>query len=336
MRLINGTDKGLGSIKMRVKSWTVSFQPPSTGVSDDGVSVSFAGMRWYPGIDSFSLRIQPLHFGRKRRGRYPDDLEKFDGSFGKKVEDFVPEQLSRRMCTSVVARMFDPPGFLAPLTLKLKHDLRKLILADDSWDNSISTDLRSLWISNFKFIDQMRDVCYVRCRIPSDALRPTVHLWVLCDASSCGGIIIAAYSGNQRRDGSWSSDLLCAKNLLSPQGWTTPQAELHALSSLANMSSILMNSLKDWVEVLHAASDSTIAISWVIYEKVRLHIFHRLRVSNVRNKLDLLELFHVEGKQNISDTGTRPDLLRPEDIMPGSYWMCGMPWMKLEIEEASV
>ena len=50
--------------------------------------------------------------------------------------------------------------------------------------------------------------------------------------------------------------------------------------------------------------------------------------------MDLAELFHVDGKQNISDTGTRPDILKPEDIMPGSAWMCGMPWMKLNVKEA--
>ena len=65
-----------------------------------------------------------------------------------------------------------------------------------------------------------------------------------------------------------------------------------------------------------------------------MHIFHRLRVSNIRNKVDPTELYHVEGKQNISDTGTRPDLLRPDDIVPGSEWMTGLPWMRLGIDDA--
>ena len=78
---------------MQVKGWALSFQPPPPGVSEDGVSVGFAGMQWYPGVDSFTLRIQPLHFGKKRRGRYPDYLEKFDGSFGTMMEEFVPVRL---------------------------------------------------------------------------------------------------------------------------------------------------------------------------------------------------------------------------------------------------
>ena len=220
------------------------------------------------------------------------------------------------------------------MSLKLKHDLRKLIEADPNWDTQLSPNLRELWISNFKFIEEMRDIKYVRCMVPEDALRPTVRIWLLCDASPSGGLIVCAYSGNERKDGSWSSNLLFAKNLLSPQNWTTPQAELHVLSSLGNICHILTQSLNDWVEVIRAGSDSTIALSWVIYEKVRLHVFHRLRVSNVRSKLDMSELFHVEGKQNVSDTGTRPDLLRPDDIVPGSDWMLGRPWMKLDVKEA--
>ena len=304
--LICGTDRALASVKMQVKGWSMSFKPPPQEVSDDGISVGFAGMRWLPQVDSFSLRIQRLHFGKKRRGRFPDDLKKFDGSFGMSIDDFVPEVLTRRMCTSVMARIFDPPGFLAPLSLKLKHDLRKLIEVDSSWDNAIIPELRRLWIEDFKFIEEMRDIQYVRCRIPEDALRSTVRLWLLCDASPCGGMIITAYSGNERRDGSWSSDLLFAKNLLSPKGWTTPQAELHALSSLGNMSSILMQSLADWIEVMRAGSDSTIALSWVVYEKVRLHIYHRLRVSNIRNKL--ISKSCITWKENRTLVTQGPDL----------------------------
>ena len=112
---------------MKVKGWSFSFENPPPEVSDDGCSVSFGGLRWFTSVDSFSLKIQELHFGKKKRGRYPDNLQRFDGTFGKSIDEFVPESLSRRMCTSVVARIFDVPGFLAPLALKLKFDLRKIL-----------------------------------------------------------------------------------------------------------------------------------------------------------------------------------------------------------------
>ena len=331
VELTEATDTELARLKMRVKGWSVSFNKPSPEVSEDGFSVGFAGMLWIPEIDSFSLKVQPLHFGKKRRGKYADDLVKFSGG---SIEQFVPEVLTRRMCTSVAARIYDVPGLLAPLSLKLKFDLRKLILADPSWDTPISDSLRRLWIMNFKFIEEVRDILYVRAKVPEDALRCTVRLWLLCDGSPDGGMMVTAYSGCERANGSWSSQLLCAKNLLTPQGWTTPQTELHALNTLANLASVLLSALSSWVEILHAGSDSSIAISWAVYERVRLHIFHRLRVSNIRNKINLTELYHVVGKENVADIGTRPELLTPDQLMPGSEWCCGKEWMTRPITDA--
>ena len=324
------TDQALNSIKMKVKGWSISFRPPSCDVTDDS-TVGFAGMTWVPEIDSYSLKIQRLHFGKKKRGRFPDSLEMFKGGC---MEDFVPEILTRKMCASVTARIYDVPGILAPLILKLKYDLRKIIEVNPGWDTPINSNLRSLWIENFRFIEEMRDVMYVRCQIPADALRCTVRFWLLCDASPDGGILIQAYSGHERKDGSWSCQLLCAKSLLCPKGWTTPQAELHALSSLANLAHILRSVLDDWIEIMRWGSDSTIAICWTVYEKVRLHVFHRLRVANIRSKTDMNELYHVAGKLNISDTGTRPDLLKPEHLLPGSEWLCGKEWMRMSVDDA--
>ena len=182
--------------------------------------------------------------------------------------------------------------------------------------------------------EDVKDILYVRCRIPEDALRCTVRLWLLCDGSPDGGMMVSAYSGCERSNGSWSSQLLCAKNLLTPQGWTTPQTELHALHSLANLAAVLISALSKWVEILHSGSDSSIAISWAVYEKVRLHIFHRLRVSNIRNKINLSELYHIAGKENVADIGTRPELLTSEQLMPGSEFLCGKDWMTQPLGDA--
>ena len=140
----------------------------------------------------------------------------------------------------------------------------------------------------------------------------------MCDGAHSGGMIITAYSGNERPDKSWSCSHLFARSLLAPANWSTPQLELHALSAMANMADILKKSLGDWVEIMILASHSEIALSWVIYEKVKLNIFHKLRVANVRNKIDLQNLFHVQTDENIADTGTRPDLITAELLKPGS------------------
>ena len=268
IKFIEKTEELLLTIMMFVKGWVVSGETPPADISEDGVSVGFAGMVWFPSIDSFMLGIQALHFGKKKRGAYPPDLPKFSGKFGKTISEFTPKNLTRRMCTSVAARIYDNVGKLAPMTLRLKYDLRKLIANDSGWDTPIPTHLRERWIQNFEMIEDLREILYVRCPIPSDALRHTVRIWLLCDGAD-GGMIISAYSGHERQDGSWSCHQLFSKGLLAPASWSTPQLELHALSSMANMAAILQNALSSWIEFFASCSDSEIVLSWCIYEKVR-------------------------------------------------------------------
>ena len=42
----------------------------------------------------------------------------------------------------------------------------------------------------------------------------------------------------------------------------------------------------------------------------------------------------MEGKENVADIGTRPDILSIENFCPGSEWEKGKPWMKLEVKQA--
>ena len=128
--IIKQTEEALKKRDMSVKGWVVSGKHPPEKLSEDGICVPFAGIIWIPKIDCYKLNISSLHFSKKKRGRLPDDLQKLEGSFGKSVDQYTPMHLSRRMCTSVTARKFDPLGKAAPLDLRLKNDLRKLIFED--------------------------------------------------------------------------------------------------------------------------------------------------------------------------------------------------------------
>ena len=133
-KIIGQTEEVLRKRDMNIKGWVVSGSPPPEKLSEDGVSDPFAGLTWVPKIDCYKLNISSLHFSKKKRGRFPDGLQTFEGSYGKTIDEFTPDHLSRRMCTSVTARKYDPMGKAAPLDLRLKNDLRKLIFADPDWD----------------------------------------------------------------------------------------------------------------------------------------------------------------------------------------------------------
>ena len=102
-------------------------------------------------------------------------------------------------CTGVVARVWDILGKVAPVTLKLRHDLRILILSNPEWDSPLSKELRATWVNNFKLIEEIKDIMYVHCSIPIDAKRTTCRILLKVDAAEAG-IMVAAYATYEKID----------------------------------------------------------------------------------------------------------------------------------------
>ena len=103
---------------------------PSDITSKDGVSVDVGRMRWFPQLGTLDVKIPPLHFGRKNRGRLGSKVEIF-GNFGispaetlKLLDDFVPNKLTRRMVAGKKASIFDILGKLAVILISSSVLLR--------------------------------------------------------------------------------------------------------------------------------------------------------------------------------------------------------------------
>ena len=184
LSLIKETDENLKKISMNIKGWGISGEKPPKEMSDDEVSIGFSGLTWFPEIDSFQLNISSLHFGKKKRGKHSPTLEYFDNSKFGSVEEFVKgKTVTRRKCTSVVARLFDSYGKLEPLKLRCKDDLRKLIQENPAWDDPISSTQLERWTENFKMIEECRGILYSRCLVPENAVCLKARFWILCDAA---------------------------------------------------------------------------------------------------------------------------------------------------------
>ena len=331
--LINQTEDVLKKIDMKIKGWCMSGEDPPEELTEDKKSIQFSGMTWFPKLDSFKLNIASLHFGKKVRGKTSSKLDIYDikkhGSIGEFIKD---KEITRRKCTSVVARLYDMFGKLEPLKLRLKSDLRRLIKENPAWDESISSGMKLRWEENFKIIQDCRDIMYMRCPVPVDAVSLKARVWILGDAAD--GIIVGVYVGFEIPGKRWTCTNVLGKSLLAPEEWTIPKKELQALTTASNIKVIIERSLEEWIVVTRVGCDSQIALSWCIYENVKLNVFHRHRVNNIRSKLSLDQLFHVQGSENCADIGTRPDSVTTESLLPGSPWLSGKEWMRQPHDDA--
>ena len=81
-------------------------------LSEDKVSVSVGGLKWFPEGDLFHINMNELNFTKRIRGRKPNV------GIG-----IIPENLTRHDCVSIVAEIFDPLGKMTPTVCGLKLDI---------------------------------------------------------------------------------------------------------------------------------------------------------------------------------------------------------------------
>ena len=137
------------------KGFTISGQDPPPHLSCDGTSIAVAGMTWLPKEDLLSFDIKSLNFAKKYRGK----------TIG--VVNEVPKVLTRRICTSKSAEVFDMTGLLTPITATLKLALHDLVKRKLSWDDPLPDNLRKLWITHFEMISEIKKYqIQPSCRAP--------------------------------------------------------------------------------------------------------------------------------------------------------------------------
>ena len=329
--LANNADQEFEKIGLVCKGWTFTGLLPPPALTKDGVSVSVGGFSWFPQGDFLELKIPKLHFGKPKRGKIPETVKFFDEG-DLTMEEFVPQKITKRQVTSKQASIFDVLGKLAPIMTKLKVDLRSTFQRTEGWDTAIDPDLRAKWVQNFTLIEKCRGLKYTRAIMPSDAVDSKMRLLTGVDAAK-HGLMMGCWGGFRLRDNSWSNQLVLGRSLLA-SNTSIPKDELQALCGGSNMAWIVRMALKDWVDRSILFGDSRIALCWLTSEKLRLSLFHRNRVLQIRRGTELETVYHCKSEYNPADCGTRPDKISLTDIGPESRWENGDNWMNQDIELA--
>lgn len=333
LKLAQDADQVFALLGLQCKAWTYTGLPPSPTVSKDELSINIFGVfSWFSEGDILELKLPQLHFGKPRRGRIPLTVKFFEGSSVEDMEKFVPDPLTKRQAASKVASIWDLLGHLTPIMPQLKIDLRQTFQQTEGWDTAIPSDLRQKWVQNFWLLERLRGLKFVRAVMPPEAANTEMRLLTLVDAAK-PALVMGSWGGFKLRDGSWSNQLVLGRCLLS-KNESIPKSELDALCGGSNMAWVIRLALKEWVHSDYLFSDSMIALCWLTSEKLRLELFHRNRVLQIRRGTDLHKVYHVKTDANPADCGTRPEKVKVEDIGPHSRWECGDMWMKMDIPEA--
>lgn len=303
---------------LEVKSFVFSGEKPAEEVSNDGVHVGALGYLWDPIKDVLCLDIKPLYFGRPKRGVLPDLVQ---GEF----REELAKTFTKRTILGKVAGVYDPLGFVTPISAKLKLDLHQITDLKVDWDDKIPVKFLDTWVENLILIQQLNAFTFPRAVVFKEAKDPGFDLIVSCDASE-DRCIISIHARSEMKDGSFKCQLLTGKSKLV-KGVTIPRAELKAAVVAAVLAHTTKRLVLEEFKSLTFVTDSAIVLYWIQQDYRPLQVAVRNAVLEIRRLTLPDQWYHLESANNVADTGTRVATL--DDLKPGSEWMTGRPWMSL-------
>lgn len=213
-----------------------------------------------------------------------------------------PAVLTKRLITSEAAKIFDPQGYVAPVTVRSKMFIQEQWRVKKDWDEALPQQLQIEWkayCAEVKGIEQYR---IPRWLGTSATTQSQVH--VFCDASA-RAYGAAVYIRTQV-DGNWSAKLLCSRSKVAPlKTMTIPRLELCAM----DVGRKLVRKIRGMPAFNKSAAfmwtDSEIVLYWLRKPEDELKVFVQNRVRKVLREINIDQARHIRSEQNPADLLSR-------------------------------
>ncbi|XP_031781161.1 uncharacterized protein LOC103316074 [Nasonia vitripennis] len=297
--------KLLGSAGIYLDKWAVNHPellPPQTGQGpakeiDMDESVKTLGVHWNPAQDKFGFSVSDI-----------TELSKAS---------------TKRSILSNIARLFDPLGWLSPVTVTAKVLMQDLWIQKCDWDTPLPEDFRERWYAYCKSLSELPSLSIDRWLGVTSTRSYQLHGF--SDASS-RAYAAAVYLRVDKGDGTFSVSLLAAKTKVSPvKTVSIPNLELCGAALLVKL---LCHVRKlDFLSAtpVFAWSDSQIVLTWLRKHPCHWKTFVANRVSYIQTELPSATWAHVPTKENPADLATRGS--GPAELAGTTLWWQGPSWL---------
>ena len=295
----------MSDAKFNLRSWAsnsskLQKQAQSDGTLDSDTTVNLLGLKWNTCTDTLSL-IQ------------------------RQIKHDATSPVTKRSTLQASSKLYDPLGWLSPITVRAKLLIQELWRKQVSWDEPLNDDFNSKWCQIATDIEEAAKTVMTR-RYSVMSMDQCVYLHVFADASmkAYGAV---AYLQNAER-----VDFIMAKSRVSPLKDTTlPRLELRAAVTAAHLAKFIVSALQFQLSDIRVRlwSDSRIALHWIFSTK-QLKPFVANRVEEICSLFPTSVWGYCHTTDNAADLLTRG--ITPTQLQLSSLWFRGPAWLTSEPE----
>lgn len=236
----------------------------------------------------------------------------------------------RRKCTkrtilSELARIYDPLGFLSPLTIIAKVLVQRLWILGIGWDEDPPADVVDFWNRYLEQLPILQSLQIPRCVSINKLQSCQIHGF--SDSSEAGyGAVV--YLRMTDADGNVQVLFVCSKGRVAPtKSVSLPRLELCAAVLLADLLKFVRDVYSPVLPCkgVFAWSDSTVVLAWLRSHPSRWKAFVANRVSHILDVSPSALWGHVASQDNPADVVSRGQL--PSALATNRLWWAGPAWL---------
>ncbi|XP_034944917.1 uncharacterized protein [Chelonus insularis] len=212
--------------------------------------------------------------------------------------------LQKTSQSSEVAQIYDPLGFVSPITIRAKMLLQELWLHNFSWDEPVPQSIINRWLIIREEFTQLHEISLPRWI--HTTRHSTVEIHGFSDASQLAMAAAIYLKINSPSTGP-KITLICAKMKVAPiKQITIPRLELTAALILAKLTKYVQATLhRVNIHSIHLWTASSITHSWINSNAGRWKDFVRNRVVQIQELVADAHWHHISGKENPADCASR-------------------------------
>ncbi|RXN14933.1 hypothetical protein ROHU_008863 [Labeo rohita] len=228
---------------------------------------------------------------------------------------------TRRGVLSTINSLYDPLGFVAPVTIQGKAILRELTSVNGDWDAPLPQEMEGAWTSWRVSLSELSSFSIPRAYTetsPSAAVRR--ELCVFSDASTKA---IAAVTYLKVTDAAGNNHIgfVMGKAKLAPRPeHTVPRLELCAAVLAVELADLISAELDLQLDAITYYSDSKVVLGYICNETRRFYVYVSNRVQRIRRSSNPDQWRYVPTDQNPADHATR---FVPAADLRKTNWLSG-------------
>ncbi|XP_063761823.1 uncharacterized protein LOC134879300 [Eleginops maclovinus] len=212
---------------------------------------------------------------------------------------------TRRGVLSMVNSVFDPLGFLAPVTIQGRGLLRELNSETSEWDTPLPEDKLGKWEAWRNSLQDLRHFHIPRMYTgicPAKAERVELHVFSDASVKAIGAV---AYLKAIQED-TVDVGFVMAKAKLAPQSDPTiPRLELCAAVLAVEIAELIQDELDLKLDATKFYTDSKVVLGYIYNQSRRFYVYVHNRVQRIRQSTIPEQWHYVNTEDNPADLASR-------------------------------